>query len=224
VSFFHYLRYFFYLAANWNVRLAWYVVRHEIKGEKKYGIRTTGADELKSLRKKGIDTSHATLYMPVVYPILETLLAQIPAAHKKYFIDIGCGKGRALCVAAHAGFARVTGIDFSAAFCKAAEENLALTAQKTPGFEYQVLNNDAFYFDIPDTADCIFLFNPFDEVIMSGVVKNIEDSLARAPRPLYIIYANPVCKPLFTEAGFKEVFYTCKLDYLEGVVMGGRMS
>ena len=28
---------------------------------------TTGADELKNLAKKGIDISHATIYMPVSY-------------------------------------------------------------------------------------------------------------------------------------------------------------
>ena len=89
------------------------MIRHEIKGEKKYGINTTGADELKKLKKKGIDVSHATMYMPVSYQLLEETLLQIPGDNKKHFFDIGCGKGRAMCVAAHYGFAKISGIDFS---------------------------------------------------------------------------------------------------------------
>jgi SAM-dependent methyltransferase len=219
MAFFRYLKYFYYLAVNWNVPLAWHVVRHEMRGEKKYGINTTGADELKSLRKKGIDTQHATLYMPVAYPVLEALLQQIPDTHKQHFIDIGCGKGRALCVAAHYGFIQLSGIDFSASFCEAAKTNLAATAAVHPQVTYEVVNNDAFYYEIPDSATCIFLFNPFDDVILSGVIGNIESSLQRRPRKLYVIYANPMFKVLFTEAGFTEIFHTRKLEYLEGVVM-----
>ena len=69
-----YLKYFFYLAHNWNIKIAAYILYHEIKGEKKYNIQTTGVDELKSLDKKGIDISHATIYMPVSYPVIEAAL------------------------------------------------------------------------------------------------------------------------------------------------------
>ena len=41
-----YIQYFFYLASNWNLRIAWHILDKEIKGEKKYGIQTTGADDL----------------------------------------------------------------------------------------------------------------------------------------------------------------------------------
>ena len=58
---FSYIKYFFYLAFNWYFKIAWYIIKQEIKGEKKYGITTTGADELKSLEKKGIDIEHATI-------------------------------------------------------------------------------------------------------------------------------------------------------------------
>ena len=215
MKFFQYIKYFFYLALNWNFRIAWTIIKQEIRGDKKYGINTTGADELKKLEEKGIDISHATIYMPVSYSLLEECFTQLTPKPLNRFLDIGCGKGRALCVAAHFGFKKVTGIDFSKELCEAAKKNLEATREKKPGFDYAVVNNDAFYYEIPRDVDCIFMFNPFDEVIMSGVVENIMSSLAEAPRALSVIYVNPLHRELFTRAGFKEVYYSKKMKYLE---------
>jgi len=194
------------------------MIQQEIKGENKYGITTTGADELMNLEKKGIDISHATLYMPVSYLLLEEIFKQLPILPRTHFIDIGCGKGRALCIAAYNGFSKVTGIDFSKPLCENTKENLKITKEKIPTLQYQVINNDAFYFEIPDDADCIFFFNPFDEIIMSGVVKNIKASLQKAQRPVNIIYVNPLHKKYFLNAGFTETWYSKKLKYIEAVI------
>jgi hypothetical protein len=37
--------------------LAFFIVKDEISGEKKYNINTSGTDSLKAIEKKGIDTS-----------------------------------------------------------------------------------------------------------------------------------------------------------------------
>ena len=224
MRFLQYINYFFYLAANWNLRIAWHILDNEIRGEKKYGIQTTGADELKKLEAKGIDISHATIYMPASYDMLEAVLAEIKQYHLAGFLDIGSGKGRALCVAAHHGFKQVTGIDFSKELCAQAKENLERTKNAFPGFSYKIINNDAFYYEIPTDVDCIFLFNPFDEMIMSGVIANIEISLKKSPRDLYIIYLNPLHKKQFIENGYKEIFYTRKLKYLEGSILKKEMT
>jgi SAM-dependent methyltransferase len=214
-----YIKYFYFLFINWNVKIAWYKIKQEIKGEKKYGINTTGADELFKLEKLGIDISHATIYMPVSYTLLEEILEQLPANIRNHFLDMGCGKGRALCVAAHFGFKQVTGLDFAKDLCDEAKENLAVTKQKIPGFEYKVINNDAFYFEIPDDVDCIFFFNPFDEIIMSAVVNNIFTSLQNNPRKIRIIYVNPLHKELFLKAGYKETWHSKKMKYLEASIL-----
>jgi SAM-dependent methyltransferase len=219
MKFFIYIKYFFYLAYNWNIVIAWYIIRQEIKGEKKYGINTTGADELNKLEKQGVDISHATIYMPVSYLLLEEIFQQLPEIPRNHFLDIGCGKGRALCVAAHQGFKQVTGLDFARDLCEAAKENLSITKQKLPELIYEVINNDAFYFEIPDDVDCIFFFNPFDEIIMSGVVNNIFTSLQNNPRKINIIYVNPLHKELFLKAGFTEKWYSKKMKYLEASLL-----
>ena len=214
-----YLHYYFYLIHNWDLSVANHIIEQEITGEKKYGINTTGTDTLKHLRLKGIDTEHATIYMPLSYDLLEEIFEHIDTKAVHHFLDIGCGKGRVMCVAAHYGIKNLTGIDFSKKLCRQAEKNLDATWKQFPAIIYHVINNDAFYYGIPDDVDCIFLFNPFDEVIMSGVIEKILKSLDEKPRPLIIVYANPLYKDLFLNEGFKEIYHVKKMVYLEASIL-----
>ena len=216
----NYCSYFFYLAWNWNPLLAAFVMYHEIRGEKKYNIYTTGSDKLKSLEEKGIDISHATMYQPLNYYVLEKLMEKAAQdIGNKTFTDIGCGKGRVMAVAAYYGFKRITGIDFSKEFCNEARLTTESCKEKFPDTIFTLINNDAFYFDIPRDIMTIFFFNPFDEVIMSGVVSNIMKSLRHAPRAMRILYANPLYKSLFIQQGFTETFHIKKMTYLEGSIL-----
>ncbi len=219
MQFYNYLQYYFFLANNWDFRIATHILGREIKGEKKYRIRTTGADELTKLEEKGIDISHANIYMPASYDLLEDVFSNLPVSTYRHFIDIGCGRGRALCVAAAFGTMKVTGVEFSKTLCDEAKLNLLKTQQQIPDLLFKVINNDAFYYEIPDDADCIFMFNPFDEIIMSGVLQNIEVSLEDHPREMTIIYLNPMHKHLFLEQNYKEVYHYIKLTYMEAVVL-----
>jgi len=216
---FTFLRYFFYLGINWNWRIATSIIKQEIEGEKIYGINTTGADELASLAKKGIDTSHATIYMPISYVLLNTLLKQLPTKPVKHFLDIGCGKGRILCVAAHNGINKVSGVDISKDLCADATANLELTKVQFPLLKYAVFTKDAMNFEIAADVDCIFLFNPFDVVVMGAVVYNIMESAQENPRDITVIYANPLYQDLFEEEGFVETYHTKEMKYLEAAIL-----
>ncbi len=213
-----YFKYFFYIATNWNISIAWHIIRNEIIGEKKYGIKTTGADDLKHLENKGIDISHATIYMPVSYDLLELFFTEIKLSTFHHFVDIGCGKARAMCVAAAYGIKKISGIELSKELYDASKENITVTKEKFPATEFQIHNNDAFYFDIDDEVDCIFMFNPFDETIMNGVMENIETSLDNNPRDMTIVYINPMEKHVLLEWGYEEIFHYQKKHYLEGSV------
>ena len=78
--------------------------------------------------------------------------------------------------------------------------------------------NDAFYYEIPDDVDCIFLFNPFDLTILSGVLENIEKSLEKNPRILHIIYFNSTGEKLIFQYGFKEIFQFSEMHFLQGKI------
>ena len=92
---------FCYLGITWYRKPATVKILQEIKGEKKYGINTTGADEIEVLAKNTVDISNATIYIPVSYNLIENVLTHIPENCRNHFLDIGCGKGSALCVATY---------------------------------------------------------------------------------------------------------------------------
>ncbi|HRN57238.1 MAG TPA: hypothetical protein PLL71_12340, partial [Agriterribacter sp.] len=109
----NYIKLFWYFAVNWNPVLAAFILWHEIRGEKKYGIATSKPAELSELTIAGGNISQSSRYEAVNYFILEALLSRLRAiADKTSFTDLGCGKGRAMVVAAHYGFTKIAGVDF----------------------------------------------------------------------------------------------------------------
>ena len=193
---------------------------HEIRGERKYHISTLGEDELKSLKGRGIDISHATIYMPINYYVIERLMREIVKYESnKTFLDVGCGKGRAMIVAAAYGFEQITGIDFSKEFCEDSEATIKLYSQKNSTAHFTVINTDAYYFEIPNDITTIFFFNPFDGFIMNEVVSNIIKSRNRNSRTIRVLYANPQHKSIFIENGFSEIYYFKKWRLFEGIIL-----
>jgi glycosyltransferase involved in cell wall biosynthesis len=108
------------------------------------------------------------------------------------FIDLGCGKGKALLLAAEAGFPKIVGVEFEPALCDLARANLDRYAgMSARPVEFEVATQDAREFRFPPDPTVLFLYNPFQQEIMSAVVDNLERSLQEHPRELYVMYLNP---------------------------------
>lgn len=218
-NFFYYIWYFFYITFNWNLRLAWFTVYHEIRGEKKYGINTVKINTLNTLSVKG-DKEEAEMYQGVNYFLLEKVFGYLQSIHQnKSILDAGCGKGRVLAVAACYGFEKITGIDFAEALCDEARKNMMSYQQKFPEKKITVININAADYVIESDTNVFFFFNPFRKKIMLDVVKNILASVKINSREIYVAYANPVHKEIFISAGFEEVYHFEKLKYVSASVM-----
>jgi SAM-dependent methyltransferase len=214
-----YLLYFFYLEWYWGFRHAHFIIRHEISGEKKYGIRTTGVDNL-SGAVSAEDRKHLSMYEPVNYYTSSQLFDYLqPTDFTTTFLDVGCGKGRLLAMGAAYGFSNIIGIDFSKKLCNAAANVCRGIKNKYPDRSITIECADARHYCIPETVGVIFLFNPFDAVVMDEFIKKVSESLCRKNRPLKILYANPQCKQQWLEAGFKEIALFAKMRYLRGSVL-----
>jgi len=113
------------------------------------------------------------------------------------FVDLGCGKGRTLLVAAEMGFKQAIGVEFAPELVAIARANL----EKTGTQNARVVESDAADFEFPPGKLVVFLYNPFGEPVMRPVIAN----LARAARDdLYVVYQMPKCAALFDQAGFLE--------------------
>jgi SAM-dependent methyltransferase len=116
------------------------------------------------------------------------------------FVDVGCGKGRALMLAAQHPFREILGVELNPGLAETAQTNLELwRATQHPAMPMRALCADATQFDIPDGPCLLFLYNPFAEPVLSKFLDHIERSVSTRPRPLDIVYCNAPSDRLLAE-------------------------
>jgi SAM-dependent methyltransferase len=118
------------------------------------------------------------------------------------FIDLGSGKGRTLLMASDYPFRRIIGVELLPSLHAIAQENLRkYKSESQKCFALEAICADATTYSFPDEPLVIFLFNPFPESGMRRVVANLGESLLKHPRPVYVLYHNPLLEHTLTENG-----------------------
>jgi SAM-dependent methyltransferase len=113
------------------------------------------------------------------------------------FIDLGCGKGRTLLVAARLGFQTVVGVEFAAELVEIARINL----EKAGIVNATVFEQDAGQFQFPTSNFVLYLYNPFSAEILRQVLSNLA-KVADGEFDFYIVYKVPDCAHLLNAAPF----------------------
>lgn len=103
-------------------------------------------------------------------------------------VDLGCGKGYVLYCLNRMGFTRADGVEYNARLAATARRNME---QLGIADDVTVYNCDVVEFDRYDDYQIFFMFHPFGTKTMGRVVHLIEESLARKPRRLTVIYFYP---------------------------------
>jgi SAM-dependent methyltransferase len=124
------------------------------------------------------------------------------------FVDLGSGKGRTLLMASDYSFRRIVGVELLPALHAIAQENLAGYASESQKcFALESVCADAREFVFPAEPLLLYLFNPFPEAGLRQVIANLERSLRAHPRPVYVLYHNPLLEhvlgdsPVFDKLG-----------------------
>ena len=134
------------------------------------------------------------------------------ARHRLVFYDIGCGKGRPLCVMARHPFAKVVGVELREDLCAVARENARnLRGRLAP---IEIVCGDASSVEL-GAGDVYFFFNPFGAPTLQRVLAAIQQSLTPAPRELTLIYYNAVHEHVFQACEWLEQYHL--LPTLSGV-------
>lgn len=156
------------------------------------------------------DDPNAKIYMPVWTSTVRRALRVVlrhgpwPAA----FLDVGCGKGKALLVAhevfGHRRFrdrpaVAVVGVEHHPGLAVAAERNL----WRRTGSLGDVRVGDARSVTLDDVADPMvaFLYNPFTGPVLAEVAQRL------SRRACTVVYVNPVEPEAFTRCGFQVVHH-----------------
>jgi SAM-dependent methyltransferase len=191
-----------------------------MRGERKYKINTSKIEQLQNFHIKGNNINHAEIYQGANYYLLEKIFDHLQTIEaNQNILDYGCGKGRVLTVAPYYGFTKLTGVEFAKELCDTARKNIFEVQQKFPEKIFNIIHVNAVEYLIENDTNVFFFFNPFDEIVMLRVVKNILLSIKAFPREAYIVYINPVHKEIFMSAGFEQIFYLKKLKYIEASIL-----
>jgi SAM-dependent methyltransferase len=142
-------------------------------------------------------------YQGANYLYLERIaqLVTREAADPLVFYDIGCGKGRPLCVMARHPFAKVVGVEFQDKLCQVARRNAERLRGRVAPIE--IVCADAAHLDYSD-GHVFFFFNPFGAPTLRAVLESIDRSLALAPRRITVIYYNAVHEAVLAECSWLE--------------------
>jgi SAM-dependent methyltransferase len=113
------------------------------------------------------------------------------------FVDLGCGKGRTLLVAAPLGFARVVGVEFADELVAIARANIAKMAIANATITF----GDATEYEFPGSHLVVYFYNPFADEIMRKVVAKLEAHFRDfSGFKLYVVYKNPICAAVIDES------------------------
>ena len=145
-------------------------------------------------------------YQPTYDTIFQDGIRNLPIPIREIkMLDAGCGKGPILYFAKRMGIENVGGVEFS-------DELYALCVKNMQALGYQGLSlfhQDATLLkDELDDYNVFYMFNPFPAGPMRAFMQSIAESARRTPRPVYVIYHNPVFADVCREEGFvvrKEV-------------------
>jgi hypothetical protein len=163
--------------------------RREVLIDQSLGAETRGSLGLWHARIPFDSFRYATGYEPSDPQLVRRLLRSLQQDFSEFaFVDIGCGKGRALIIAAEFGFNRLIGVEFVAGFAETARRNC-----RRLGIPAEIRTQDALEFEFPAGNLVIYLYNPFN----SGALAPLLDQLLAAePRECFVIYVNPIERSL----------------------------
>ncbi|RSM60076.1 hypothetical protein DMB66_25665 [Actinoplanes sp. ATCC 53533] len=174
-------------------------LRRERRLDQRLGINTAG-DTSPGSRGPGISQAFddAVAYSPVPIHHFKKLLRHLPIARPAgfAFVDLGCGKGRTLILAAEHGFRPVIGVELDPRLAGLARDTIraAGTADIT------VIGGDVVDYEFPAIPAVVFLFNPFGADTLRATVANLEQSLKQAPRQLFVAYFNAVHRDVLDDS------------------------
>jgi len=155
---------------------------------------------LHDLTLAGKFTAHGTALVSTSKDFFKRVISELEhyageKIEKRLFIDYGSGKGAALIHARQFGFKEVYGVEFAKELNAISVENI----QKLHLNNIHALHQDATTFTPPKETTVIYFFNPFDKVVMSKVVENIQKEKVHFLHDVYIIYGRPTCGALLDE-------------------------
>lgn len=166
-------------------RLRWHFRRIiDRLGDHYYGIETVTADHMPTAEEES-EWGDNYVNGPVSYWIINEAISAGKLGPGDTFVDVGCGDGRVVCLAARRRLRKCVGIELSSRFAENARVNAAVMRGRLSPIEIKV--GDAVHMDYSE-GTCFFFGNPFGPSTMRAVLGLIGNTLTTHPRQVTSIF------------------------------------
>ncbi len=149
-------------------------------------------DKLLHIRTMGRDDSNADQYRypyePTPYSVLERLANAGYMRKGNTLLDYGCGKGRVDFFLSYQTRCTSIGIEYDERIYEKAAEN-QVSAVSSGRTRFELAN--AEYYQVPESVDCAYFFNPFSVEILQKVIARILESYYTCPRSMQLFFYYP---------------------------------
>ena len=183
-----------------NLAKAFRLVRRGQVADLRYQLwnKWRGLDfEAVSVDDLGLPRDRAHFHSSSGGPTLARVFKSLDISAGSMALDLGSGKGGAACTLSAVGFAQVLGVELSVELIEVARRNVARLGLRNVRF----VQGDAGAFSDYDRVTHIYMYNPFPCEVVEQVLANLGSSLQRVPRPLTIVYRNPLCHDTIVASG-----------------------
>lgn len=155
------------------------------------GISTRGYLPRWLLQTGSASDDHNSGYAGCQPSCLRRGLSSIPDPGRFSYLDVGCGKGRSLAVAAELPFRRIVGVEIAPEVAAVAKANAAILHRRYPSrTPIEVIAGDATRAAFPDGDLVVFLYHSFGKPLLKLFISRLV--VAGAGREIYFVYENPV--------------------------------
>lgn len=169
--------------------------------DRRWGTDTAASRALGSLAIPEGAWAHGVQYECIGERDFARAMAVVQDDLRAYtFVDIGAGKGKALLLAAQHPFARVIGVEFAPELVRVARTNVATYTNARDDLacrDVDIVCADALAYELPQAPLVLYLFNPFDAMVMRPFVERVQAWRERTNQRLWVLYVNPQCRFLF---------------------------
>jgi SAM-dependent methyltransferase len=162
--------------------------------DQQFSVETSGllpAEELTS--NSGNTDLYNAGYFAVAPSAFRRMLERLQPPFEQYtFVDLGAGKGRAMMIASEYPFRAICGVEISPQLHAIAVDNLARYSNPNQQCRnITAIRGDATQFVFPSGPLLVYMWNPFEGPVFTAVLANLENSLAREPRDIIVLYVQP---------------------------------
>ena len=162
--------------------------------DKRYGVETSGIVPPREITSDPAVNTLITLYVASQASVIRNALTALGDVSEYAFVDVGCGKGRAILVASEFPFREVIGVELSPALADIARRNAKRVAGNFPDRpRISVHDQNVIDFELPEGKVVLYVYNPFRERLMEQLIEKLEVLLSSSHNThVFFVYYNPI--------------------------------